>query len=345
MTFQGNIQDLQVAEVVDSSGTKVGKVGQVYLTDGTQEPSWVTVNTGFFGTNETFIPLAEARFADGSITVPYEKAFIKDAPNVDEDGSISPEQEDELYRYYGVEDTRGTYEDNRPRDGVDTDRARRDETANTGVGTAGAAGAAGTAGLAGGAADRDRDVTSADTGIGADRERAAGGQHAGVPGDDATRRGVVGGTDRDVDVDGRESVTLHEERANVGTERVETGRVRLRKHVITDTETVQVPVEREELVVERTPVDGTAPATGTVGEEEVDVTLHEERPVVDTETVATEQVNVGKRTVSDTQNVTTKTAREELDVEGGDEVGRGGRGVGTDRDGRGVDADRRDDRL
>ncbi len=104
MTYQGSIQDLQVAEVVDSAGDKVGRVGQVYLTNDSQEPSWVTVNTGLFGTKETFIPLAEASYADGIITVPYEKSFIKDAPHVDEDGEISREEEDELYRYYGVQE-------------------------------------------------------------------------------------------------------------------------------------------------------------------------------------------------------------------------------------------------
>ncbi len=104
MTHQGSIQDLQVAEVVDSAGDKVGRVGQVYLTNDSQQPSWVTVNTGLFGTKETFIPLAEASYANGVITVPYEKSFIKDAPHVDEDGEISREEEDELYRYYGVQE-------------------------------------------------------------------------------------------------------------------------------------------------------------------------------------------------------------------------------------------------
>ncbi|MGO1286431.1 MAG: YsnF/AvaK domain-containing protein [Brachybacterium sp.] len=78
-------------------------------------------------------------------------------------------------------------------------------------------------------------------------------------------------------------VTLHEEQAHVGTEKVQTGRVRLRKHVVTDTEQVEVPVQREELVLEREPADGRA--GGTLSEEEVDVTLTEERPVVEKETV------------------------------------------------------------
>ncbi len=127
--------------------------------------------------------------------------------------------------------------------------------------------------------------------------------------------------DRGEGVDGTESITLHEERATVGTERVETGRVRLRKHVVTDTETVEAPVQREEISIERTPIDGEV--GGEVSEGDVEVTLHEDRPVVETETVATEQVNMGKHSVQDTQEVTTETAREELDIEGDEGVVRG----------------------
>ena len=149
MTFQGNIRDLQRANVVDSTGDKVGSVGQVYVTNEGQDPSWVTVNTGLFGTNETFIPLADAQFTDGEIRVPYEKKFIKDAPNIAEDGEISQEQEAELYRYYGVQDP--------SRDGhLDAgDRAGGtvDDRTETGVGAAGAG-----VGAAGAGVDRDRDL-------------------------------------------------------------------------------------------------------------------------------------------------------------------------------------------
>lgn len=97
--------DLQNAKVVDSTGASMGDVKQLFVTQDGHAPSWVTVNTGLFGTKETFIPLAEAKVESGTISVPYEKSFIKDAPNVDEDGEITPEQEDELYRYYGVADS------------------------------------------------------------------------------------------------------------------------------------------------------------------------------------------------------------------------------------------------
>ncbi|MDO5662897.1 MAG: PRC and DUF2382 domain-containing protein, partial [Brachybacterium sp.] len=273
MTFQGDIKDLQTAEVLDSTGDKVGKVGQVYLTNDSQEPSWVTVNTGLFGTKETFIPLAEAQYQDGQITVPYEKSFIKDAPNVDEDGEISREQEDELYRYYGVQDPSTGGGNDRDRDRVHGDD-RRD---------AGVAGAGAGAGAGLGADDRDRD---------------------------GRRDGDLNDRDgrHDGNVDEAGKVTLHEEQLNVGTERVDSGKVRLRKHVVTETERVEVPVEREELVVERTPADGST--GGELQEGETEVTLSEERPVVDKQTVATEEVNVGKKKVQDTQTVQGEVAHE-----------------------------------
>lgn len=314
MTFQGNIRDLQRANVVDSTGDKVGSVGQVYVTNEGQDPSWVTVNTGLFGTNETFIPLADAQFTDGEIRVPYEKKFIKDAPNIAEDGEISQEQEAELYRYYGVQDpSRDGHLDAGDRTGGTVD-----DRTGTGVGAAGAG-----VGAAGAGVDRDRDL---------DRDR---------------RDGV----DRDLDRRDDDGVTLHEEKLNVGTERREAGKARLRKYVVTDTEQVEVPVQREELVVERTPATG-EDRGGRLGEDETEVTLHEERPVVSKETVATENVNLGKRTVTDTETVTEQVGHEEVDVQ----TGRDGLGTGDydkdgyDRDGfnrDGVNREgvRRDDRV
>lgn len=267
MTFQGNIRDLQRANVIDSTGDKVGSVGQVYVTNEGQDPSWVTVNTGLFGTKETFIPLSDAQITDGDIRVPYEKSFIKDAPNIDEDGEISQEQEAELYRYYGVQDpSRDGYLDAGDRTGGTVD-----DSTGTGVGAAGAG-----VGAAGAGVDRDRDLDRRDD----------------------------------------DGVTLHEEKLNVGTEQRETGKVRLRKYVVTDTEQVEVPVQREELVVERTPATG-EDRGGRLDEDEIEVTLHEERPVVSKETVATENVNLGKRTVTDTETVTEQVGHEEVDVQTG----------------------------
>src|SRR3954449_3390598 len=91
------------SNAVDTDGDKLGKVGQVYLDDQTGRPEWATISTGLFGTSETFVPLADATVSGGTLRVPYEKAKVKDAPRVDADqGHLSPAEEDELYRYYGI---------------------------------------------------------------------------------------------------------------------------------------------------------------------------------------------------------------------------------------------------
>ncbi len=86
-----------------SDGDKIGKVGQVFLDDQTEEPAWATVNTGLFGTSESFVPLANAEFSGDRLQVAYPKDTVKGAPNVgDDDGHLTPDQERALYEYYGM---------------------------------------------------------------------------------------------------------------------------------------------------------------------------------------------------------------------------------------------------
>jgi uncharacterized protein (TIGR02271 family) len=101
----------------------------------------------------------------------------------------------------------------------------------------------------------------------------------------------------------------------VHKDRVSRGEVRIRKEVITETQTVQVPVTREELVIERRAVDQATPATGSIGESEIRIPLSEERASVDTSTVVREEVAVGKKPVQDVRDLTGEVRREELVVE------------------------------
>ena len=61
------------------------------------------MQTGLFGTKETFVPVQGAEISGDRVTLQYEKATVKDAPNVDEDGRLSPQEEEQLYRFYGVQ--------------------------------------------------------------------------------------------------------------------------------------------------------------------------------------------------------------------------------------------------
>jgi uncharacterized protein (TIGR02271 family) len=104
--------------VIGSDGEKIGSVEQIFLEDATGEPAWATVKTGLFGMSQSFVPLAGASTSGNDIRVNYSKEQVKDAPRIDDsDGRISPQEEDELYRYYDMSGT-DTYTD---RD-VTTDR-------------------------------------------------------------------------------------------------------------------------------------------------------------------------------------------------------------------------------
>lgn len=257
MATNETIETLRNSTVFGTDGEKIGKVGELYLDAQTGEPTFVTVNTGFFGTNESFIPVDKARYAGEEIHVPYTKEFVKDAPNIAEDGELSPAEEQRLYEYYSL---------------------------TSGTATAGTA----TAGVA-------------------NTERPATDAHAAQ----ATATAENG------------DVVAHEERLNVGTatSATQTGQVRLRKVVRTETETVEVPVRKEEIVVERTNLkDGEVVENydfdSAEAQADVTVTAHEERPVVSTETVATERVSVGKEVRTDTERVSADVRKEEIVVEG-----------------------------
>src|SRR5215217_4299476 len=89
-------------DVYDESGDKIGSAAEVYLDDETGQPEWVTVRTGLFGTKESFVPIRNADLTDDGVRVPISKERVKDAPKIDTDGHLSPQEEEELYRYYGL---------------------------------------------------------------------------------------------------------------------------------------------------------------------------------------------------------------------------------------------------
>ncbi|WJZ68086.1 PRC and DUF2382 domain-containing protein [Kocuria rosea] len=320
-----DVNALLSATAYGSDGDKIGKVEQVFLDDNTEEVTFVTVNTGLFGTKESFVPADGAQQDGDRLVLPYTKDVVKDAPNVDADQHLSPAEEEEIYRYYKMNYS-GT---------DDRDRTDRDRTAGV-AGTAGAAGTAGTAGAAGladrddrYAADTDRNAVPATGTAGypendgyadTDRDRD---RTAGITDVDTDRDRTAGLTDRDRTDRVDNGVVRHEEQLHVGKERQETGRARLRKYVVTENETVDVPLEREEVRVERTPLSGTEATAGTIGEEDVEVTLHEERPVVAKETVGVEKVGLEKETVRDTERVDAEVRKEQVEVETDAERGTG----------------------
>ena len=103
MIIHTELRELVGADLLDASGHKVGKIGQIYVNSTTGEPGWATVNTGILGVRETFVPLAQADRAGDAVRVPYEKSTIKDAPNILGHCPLDESQERELFVYYGLD--------------------------------------------------------------------------------------------------------------------------------------------------------------------------------------------------------------------------------------------------
>ena len=234
--------------VVGADGQKIGSIGQVYVDDSTGEPSFVTVKTGLFGTAESFVPLQDATVTGSDIRVAYNKTEVKDAPRVDPDEGITPEEEQRLYAHYGISSPRGH-----------TSGTERTGPSDTG----------------------DYGTSSNDT------------------------------TD--------DAMTRSEERLKVGTRKEEAGRARLRKYVVTENVTQTVPVSREEVRVEREPITdknvGAARSGPNISEEEHEVILHQERPIVEKEAVPVERVRLGTETVTDQETVSEDVRKEQIDTD------------------------------
>jgi hypothetical protein len=99
-----DIGGLQGAPVLGRENEKLGHVGQVFLDSQSGAPNWVTVKTGLFGHKETFVPLANATWNGEEVHVDIDKETLKEAPRIDTDESLSPHNEEALYRYYGLSD-------------------------------------------------------------------------------------------------------------------------------------------------------------------------------------------------------------------------------------------------
>jgi Domain of unknown function (DUF2382)/PRC-barrel domain len=98
------VQNWQGRTMVDRDGDKLGTIDAIYLDD-TGQPEWGLIYTGLFGTKATFVPLAQAQPMGDSVQVPYHRDQVKDAPNMQADGQLSQDEEAELYRHYGLDDS------------------------------------------------------------------------------------------------------------------------------------------------------------------------------------------------------------------------------------------------
>ena len=106
------IEDLANATAYDVDGDKVGGVKDVYVNDTTGQPDFVSVNHGLFGGGDSIVPLRGHSLRDGELHLAFPKERIEDAPDLDENGHLTTEDQDAFYRHYGLENTQDvtTYE-------------------------------------------------------------------------------------------------------------------------------------------------------------------------------------------------------------------------------------------
>jgi uncharacterized protein (TIGR02271 family) len=250
------VQSWQGRTMIDPAGDKLGTIDAIYLDDETGQPEWATVASGLFTAKIAFVPLAQAQDTGDSVQVPYDKQQVTDAPTMQADGSLSQDDEAELYRHYGLDYS-----------------AHRSDS-----------------GLPAGTVD---DIQ-----------------------DDTVGRDVSGPTTND-------AMTRSEEELHVGTQTRERSLARLRKFVTTEQQQVTVPVQREEVRVEREPITDANLDAATSGpeisEEEHEVTLREETPVASKRVVPKERVRLDTDTVTEERQVAEEVRKEQIEVDDQDQ--------------------------
>ena len=242
------VKNWQSRTAVDRDGDKIGQVVDVYLDEDTDQPEWIAVKTGLLGSRLSFAPIAEASTSGEDVRLPYEKALVKDAPNVEPDGALSQDEEARLYAHYGLDHSEGR----------------------------------------------------SDSGLPAGGRQTVGHDTSGPTTDDA--------------------MTRSEEELRVGKTQTETGRARLKKFIVTEQVQTTVPVQREEVRIEREPITdanmGDAMDGPALSEEEHEVTLHAEQPVVEKTVVPKERVRLDKDTHTEEVAVNEEVRKERIEAEG-----------------------------
>src|ERR671913_242629 len=263
--------------VYDQDYEKIGKVDDLFL-DESDQPEYIGVKMGFLGTRTTLIPFEMVRVNDAqqTIKVAADKETLKNGPTFDDEREITPQFENEVYSYYGLQRTQtvgntGSYGSYYSDEGTDA--------GNVGPG-----------------------MTMGDTETGEFRELAAHDE------------GVHQSRGDDLADEDELRVQRTEEELAAGTREREAGQLKVRKRVRTDRESIEVPTRREEVTVERVPVEGEA-TEAEIGEDEVVVPVTEEEVVVGKRPVVKEEVRVRKDVIEDTEVVEEDVRREEIEVE------------------------------
>ena len=238
--------------VYDRDGDKIGKVDDLFV-DENDQIEYIGVKMGLFGlSGTTLIPWEAVRVDEGEhrIEVSVDKETVKNGPAFDNDEDITPDYEERVYSHYGLQQraqTAGSSE----RGGYEAYYGQETDEHSGEVGPG---------------------MRMGDTETGEFRGHGREQEGVNQPGDDLEDEDEL-------------RVQRVEEELRAGTREREAGRMNVRKRVRTDREQIRVPKKREEVSVERVPVEeGREASEAQIGDDEVSMPVVEEEVDIDDQT-------------------------------------------------------------
>jgi uncharacterized protein (TIGR02271 family) len=275
-------EELIGAKVTGGDGQLVGTVEQVFNDDADGRPVWALIRAG---KKDKFVPLGGSKVTKDGLNVPFDTKLIMSSPDVDAGQHMSAAQADQLNRHFGLT--------------VPQQGGQPDIPAQAGQQDAG--GPTGREDISGQAGQGDISGRSGQQGMPAGQQDPA-----------TTQAGQQ-------DLSGQPAgdwLTRSEERVDVDTEMLETGRARLHKYVDTEPVQQEVRVYHEEVEIQRIPITADEQVTGvTMGEDQQEVILHEERAVFRKEAVPVERVRLLVRRVEEDRTFRDEIRKERVEIE------------------------------
>lgn len=294
-----SLQNLQETysryKVYDQHYEEIGKVDDIFV-DENDHPEYIGVKMGFLGLKSTIVPIDLVRVNDKRelIEVAESKEVIKNAPSFDDDEEISPEHEAQIRSYYGLD--RSSRHEGSPYGGYAASASPVDLEYGERTGTSGRYSPA--------PGERSHKVPENEPVI--------------PPGEETGGRPAA----REARDEDEVRVQRTEEELRAGVRQREAGSVNVRKRVHTDHERLRVPKRREQVSVERVPVEedvprdasGVAPGAETGGDE-IRIPIVEEEVIVEKRPVVKEEIRVRKDLVEEEEVVEADVRKEEIEVD------------------------------
>jgi len=285
MTMQA--EQLIGVRVTGGDGQVVGTVQQVFNDDRDGTPVWARIRAG---NRDRFVPLSGSRVTKDGLSVPFDAQKIMSGPEVTAERHMSSAQTDQLSRHFGL---------SVPAQGGDPDVGTRPRQTQPGETQPGETRPG----------ETQRGQSQAETQRG---EAQAGAQRGEAQRGEAQR----GEAQRGEAQPDEEWLIRAEERVDVGTEMLESGRARLHKYVDVEPVEQAVHVFHEEYEVERVPITPEERVRGVIAEAEQEIILHEERPVFRKEAVPVERVRLVAKRVEEDRTLRDEIRKERVEVEG-----------------------------